>query len=148
MSALPSGIRERKLRTLEGVETFGERLARLRAEKGMTATELAFMAQRSAGWLAQVERGEVQEPSFQVGIRLARALGVTPEYLAFGAGPAEAVRPPGDPLAALQASIDALTAGKAAGAEAVAVALADFERRLQSLEASRSQRRPGSGAGK
>jgi transcriptional regulator with XRE-family HTH domain len=36
------------------------------------------------GAIRQMESGQSKSPSFAVGIKLAHALGVTPEYLAFG----------------------------------------------------------------
>lgn len=82
-------------------ETFGERLARLRSEKGMRPTDLAHRVGMTEGAIRHLESGHTKQPSLSVGIKIAKALDVTPEYLAFGTGPirlAEVTRLPGIPF--------------------------------------------------
>jgi transcriptional regulator with XRE-family HTH domain len=65
-------------------ETFGERLARLRDEAGMTVSGLAHAIHRSEGTIRKLESGASKEPRATVALLLARALGVTAWYLVFG----------------------------------------------------------------
>jgi transcriptional regulator with XRE-family HTH domain len=62
-------------------ETLGRRVQRLRAAAGLTQAQLAAAA---AVPLASLQNWEIdrREPSFRAACRLARALGVTAEYLA------------------------------------------------------------------
>lgn len=90
-------------RLAEVAETFGERLARLRNERGITATELAFAVGKAEGWLRHLESGQIRSPAFQIGVQIAKALGVSAEYLAFGTGEAEVKPAPGArPLRAVE----------------------------------------------
>jgi transcriptional regulator with XRE-family HTH domain len=65
-------------------ETFSERLARLRSERQMSVSELARAVRLSEGAIRNLERGVTRGPSVFVAFRLARALGVSVSYLAFG----------------------------------------------------------------
>jgi len=74
----------------EGVATcdgMGERLRSIRTERGYTRTDLARMAERSPPTIAAIEDGG------QAGVdtieTLAKALGVSPGWLAYGLGPME-----------------------------------------------------------
>lgn len=67
-----------------GVESFGERLKRLRIEKAMAATTLASAAGVTEGAVRQLESGRIKTPGFDTGILLADTLGVDARYLAFG----------------------------------------------------------------
>lgn len=60
--------------------TFGERLARLRKDAGITQTELARRIGGSQSAISQIEKGE-RKPSYDTIQQLAGALGVTPAYL-------------------------------------------------------------------
>ena len=61
--------------------TFGERVLKLRTEKGMTQDELAIMVgYKSRSTIAKIESGE-RDPHQSMIVSLAQALGVTPAYL-------------------------------------------------------------------
>ena len=68
------------------IETFAQRLRRLREEHGRSIAELATEVGVSEGAIRQMETGNVRSPSFVVGLRLAHYLGVDPYYLASGEG--------------------------------------------------------------
>src|SRR4051794_27918985 len=65
----------------ERSETLGRRVQRLRAAAGLTQAQLAAAA---AVPLSSLQNWEIdrREPSFRAACRLAKALGVTAEYLA------------------------------------------------------------------
>lgn len=67
-------------------ETFGERLRRLRNERGMTVVDLAAAVGAAEGTIRQIENGNVRSPNFHLGLRLAKQLNVDPMYLADGEG--------------------------------------------------------------
>ncbi len=71
------------------VEEFRERLIRLREERGLSPTELARLAEVDQGNLSKIEASERKDnnTSAKTVIRLARVLGVHPEYLWTGDGP-------------------------------------------------------------
>lgn len=61
--------------------TFGQRILKLRTEKGMTQDELAVMVgYKSRSTIAKIESGE-RDPHQSMIVLLAHALGVTPAYL-------------------------------------------------------------------
>jgi transcriptional regulator with XRE-family HTH domain len=66
------------------VETFGQRLKRLRDEKGLTADQLSASAGCTSGTIYLIESGRTKFPSFVIGLRLADALGVDPYWFALG----------------------------------------------------------------
>ncbi len=68
------------------IETFAERVKRLRIEQGYTASDLAVAIGVSEASIRQIESGAVRSPSFFVGLRLAERLHVDPRYLGLGAG--------------------------------------------------------------
>ena len=68
------------------METFGERLRRLRNERGITVVDLALAVGAAEGTIRQIENGSVKMPSFLLGVRLANQLNVDPNYLALGEG--------------------------------------------------------------
>lgn len=83
------------VRILEPVkETFAERLVRLRTARGYRPTDLAHRLGVTEGTVRHWESGHTKEPSLSVGIKLAKSLGVSPEYLASGRGITEAAPPP------------------------------------------------------
>lgn len=53
----------------------------------MTPTQLARAADVTPGAINLLENGKTGMPSFDTGLLLARALGVSPYYLAFGDDP-------------------------------------------------------------
>ena len=67
-------------------ETFGERLRRLRTERGVTVVDLAAAVGAAEGTIRQIENGSVKWPNFNLGLRLADQLNVDPRYLALGEG--------------------------------------------------------------
>jgi SOS-response transcriptional repressor LexA len=67
------------------VETFGQRLKRLRLARGLSQRKLAAAVSLTNGTISQAESEGLwvgQLPSYDIMKRLARALGVTPEILA------------------------------------------------------------------
>ncbi len=75
-------------------ERFGERLHRLRLRRQLTLTELAHAVGVSESAVRQMEKGQTKSASFIVGVRLAKKLGVTAEYLALGTGVSSEKEPP------------------------------------------------------
>lgn len=67
-------------------ETFGERIRRLRTERGLTLVELAAAAGAAEGTIRQLESNRIKSPNFHLGLRLADQLKVDPHYLALGEG--------------------------------------------------------------
>jgi transcriptional regulator with XRE-family HTH domain len=67
-------------------ESFGERLRRLRTERGLTIVDLAAAVGVAEGTIRQIETGNVKSPNFHLGLRLADHLNVDPHYLAIGEG--------------------------------------------------------------
>ena len=68
------------------METFAERLKRLRNEQGLTVAALAAVAQVAEGTIRHLEGGTIASPSLTLGIRLADALHVEVRFLAIGEG--------------------------------------------------------------
>jgi transcriptional regulator with XRE-family HTH domain len=67
-------------------ETFGQRLRRIREERGFAVPDLASSVGVSPGAIRQLESGQVKNPGFALGVRLSRGLCVDPGYLALGEG--------------------------------------------------------------
>ena len=67
-------------------ETFAERVRRVREERGFTVPDLAAAVGVSPGAIRQLESGQIKNPSFALGLRLANRLNVDPQYLALGEG--------------------------------------------------------------
>ena len=74
----------------------GHRVRRERAKRGWSVRELARRAQVSPGAVSKLEGGFRVSPSLELGKRLAKALGVTLDYLAgmYDEEKAEATLPP------------------------------------------------------
>lgn len=85
------------------METFAERLRRLRTEQGIGVGDLAASCGVSPGAIRQLESGQIKNPSFRLGLRLAKALHVDADFLAFGQG-----HDMTDHLARIDARLDAL----------------------------------------
>ncbi len=86
LDALNKDLRE-NLRTGQPMgDTFGARLRRLREERGFSVPELASAVGSSEGTIRQLESGQVKNPAFVLGLRLATKLTVDPYYLALGEG--------------------------------------------------------------
>ncbi len=64
----------------------GNKIHFLRAKRGMTQGQLAARASLSQGYLSQLEKGDVKNPSASVLFRLARAVHVDPDELFEAAG--------------------------------------------------------------
>jgi transcriptional regulator with XRE-family HTH domain len=83
------------------VETFAERLKRLRNEQGFTVAGLAMVVGVSESSIRQFESGDIRTPSMMLGIRLADALHVDVRFLAMGTG-----FPPTEHFAAIERRLD------------------------------------------
>lgn len=68
-------------------QTLGTRLRDLRDKQGLSLSEVARRAKVSKAYVSQLERGGSKDPSYSVVIRLATALGTTPENLTGQLGP-------------------------------------------------------------
>jgi len=66
--------------------TLGGRIRELREQMGVSQAQLAALAEVSQGYLCQLEREEVKNPSAAVLLRLASALYVDPRELLDAAG--------------------------------------------------------------
>lgn len=66
------------------VTPLGQRIVRLRAERGWTQGQLAAYARVKRSWLSLVESGDRERPNADDLVRVARALGTTVEYLVTG----------------------------------------------------------------
>jgi transcriptional regulator with XRE-family HTH domain len=64
---------------------FGERVLLLRRRIGLTQKQLGVLAELNTNTIARLERGDIQDPSGSVVLRLARALNTTTDYLLCGA---------------------------------------------------------------
>jgi transcriptional regulator with XRE-family HTH domain len=64
------------------MQTFGERLKRIREKRGWTQMELANQSGVPYETIYRVERGTHQEPRVSIAAKLARALGVSLDVLA------------------------------------------------------------------
>ena len=60
----------------------GQRIKRLRARKGVSLRQLSELSGVERGLLSKLERGQRPQVSLQVAMRIAKALGVTLDYLA------------------------------------------------------------------
>ncbi len=61
--------------------TAGERLKRLRKERGLSADELGAMIGKDRSTIYRYERGDIENSTVDVLPRLARALQTTPQYI-------------------------------------------------------------------
>lgn len=64
--------------------TIGDRVKELRERRRLNPTELAGLVGVTDSAISQLEAGITKAPSFSTGVRLARALGVSPWEIAFG----------------------------------------------------------------
>jgi transcriptional regulator with XRE-family HTH domain len=69
---------------IEPTETFGQRLRRLREACGLRKTGLARRVGLTEAAIRQLESGHTKSPTLVVGLRIAKLLGVSPDYLAIG----------------------------------------------------------------
>ncbi|HEV3088888.1 MAG TPA: helix-turn-helix domain-containing protein [Candidatus Elarobacter sp.] len=99
------------------VESFGERLRRLRTGRALSCALLAQRVGVTEGAIRQMESGQTKMASFVIGLRLAKELGTDAWYLANGvADDAEAQN----------------------GADGIVLRVAALERRVTSLIDERS----------
>jgi len=116
------------LRILPGVsQSFGERLRALRTRRRLTPSGLAHAVGVTEGAIRQMESGQTKSASFAVGLRLARILGVTPEYLATGEDGAAAKAPADAPTLHL--------------VEQLTLQVHALDRRVRALESPRAAKR-------
>ncbi|MBV8643320.1 MAG: helix-turn-helix transcriptional regulator [Candidatus Eremiobacteraeota bacterium] len=94
------------------VESFGERLRRLRLASGLSCAQLAQRVGVTEGAVRQMESGQTKIASFVIGLRLAKELRTDAWYLANGV------------------TDDAETPG---GADALSLRVAALEQRLARL---------------
>jgi transcriptional regulator with XRE-family HTH domain len=66
------------------LESFGERLRRLRVARAVSCAQLAQRVSVTEGAIRQMESGQTKMASFVVGLRLAKELGTDAWYLANG----------------------------------------------------------------
>lgn len=66
---------------MEHAPTIGAKIRRERLRLGMSATELAGRAGVSESAIRKIEAGTSKQPSFEVGVRIAETLGVSPHNL-------------------------------------------------------------------
>ena len=66
------------------MESFGERLRRLRLARGVSCAQLAHRVGVTEGAIRQMESGQTKIASFVIGLRLAKELGTDGWYLANG----------------------------------------------------------------
>lgn len=71
---------------VERVETFGERLRRLRTAGALSCSDLAYRVGVTEGAIRQIETGRTKSASFAIGLKLAKVLDVDPWMLATGIG--------------------------------------------------------------
>ena len=63
------------------IPIFGRRVTRIREERGLTQQELAARAGTSYQTVWRIENGKHAEPGIYIARRIARALGVSLDYL-------------------------------------------------------------------
>ena len=66
------------------MESFGQRLRRLRLAQGLTCSGLANRVGITEGAIRQMESGQTKIASFLIGLRIAKELGTDPWFLATG----------------------------------------------------------------
>ena len=98
------------------VESFGERLRRLRLDRGVSCAQLANRVGVTEGAIRQMESGQTKMASFVIGLRLAKELGTDPWFLANGVADDEAAK---------------------TGADGLALRVAALEQRLSSIDETR-----------
>jgi ribosome-binding protein aMBF1 (putative translation factor) len=76
----------KKERNSSSQETMGDRLLRARTARGLGSRQLSEEAGLSDGTVSALETGRRGTPTIDTVEVLARALGVTPEWLAWGRG--------------------------------------------------------------
>lgn len=93
MGRFVSIIVDTKFDKFRDVETFADRVRRLREQASLSLADVASRTGKSVQWVSAIETGRLQEPGIFAGVKLARALGVSAEDLAFGPETAKAPSP-------------------------------------------------------
>jgi transcriptional regulator with XRE-family HTH domain len=88
------------------VEGFGERLRRLRLDRGISCAQLANRVGVTEGAIRQMESGQTKMASFVIGLRLAKELGTDPWYLANGVADGDEAKTGADALALRVAALE------------------------------------------
>ncbi|MBV8371389.1 MAG: helix-turn-helix transcriptional regulator [Candidatus Eremiobacteraeota bacterium] len=88
------------------VESFGERLKRLRLDRGVSCAQLAQRVGVTEGAIRQMESGQTKIASFVIGLRLAKELGTDAWYLANGVADDGAVHEGADGIALRVAALE------------------------------------------
>lgn len=78
---------------MHGKETLGQRIVRLREERGWSGSDLAREAKISRGTLGDIEKGHRAEPGATIFVKIALALGVAGRYLLNGTGHRDLIDP-------------------------------------------------------
>jgi transcriptional regulator with XRE-family HTH domain len=66
---------------MAAIPIFGQRVTRIREERGMTQQELASKAGTTYQTIWRIENGKHAEPGIYIARRIARALGVSLDFL-------------------------------------------------------------------
>jgi transcriptional regulator with XRE-family HTH domain len=66
---------------MAGIPIFGRRVTRIRGERGLTQQELATKAGTTYQTIWRIENGKHAEPGIYIARRIARALGVSLDFL-------------------------------------------------------------------
>jgi transcriptional regulator with XRE-family HTH domain len=66
---------------MASIPIFGQRVTRIREERGLTQQELATKAGTSYQTIWRIENGKHAEPGIYIARRIARALGVSLDFL-------------------------------------------------------------------
>ena len=98
------------------LESFGERLRRLRLDRRISCAQLANRVGVTEGAIRQMESGQTKMASFVIGLRLAKELGTDPWFLANGVADGDEPK---------------------TGADALALRVAALEQRLSSIDEPR-----------
>ena len=88
------------------VESFGERLRRLRLDRGVSCAQLAQRVGVTEGAIRQMESGQTKIASFVIGLRLAKELGTDAWYLANGVADDGAAHDGADAIALRVAALE------------------------------------------
>lgn len=76
------------------METFAQRLRRLRTGMSLSTSDLAYRVGLTEGAIRQMESGRTKSASFTVGLKLSEVLNVDPWMLATGVGQKQEAREP------------------------------------------------------
>src|SRR6266571_8476732 len=76
-------------KSMAGIPIFGRRVTRIRGERGLTQQELATKAGTTYQTIWRIENGKHAEPGIYIARGIARALGVSLDYLVNLYGPSE-----------------------------------------------------------